>query len=168
MRLQPVETVGHFPPLYLHFGLSFLFYVSEARAVHLSLRYQISVVLVCTSFFAAPVRVKAQKIVSNGEIVGAVVGIAAAGAVIGVGTYYLVRKVSITGCTVSNHNDIELRNEGEQQTYTLLGDMTDIKAGQRIRVKGKKKKKEGSAGRKFLVEKLVKNYGSCKALPATP
>jgi hypothetical protein len=168
MRLQPVETLDRSLPLYLHFGLSFLFHASEARAVHLSLRYQISVVLVWASFFAAPVRVKAQKIVSNGEIVGAVVGIAAAGAVIGVGTYYLVRKASITGCAVSNQNDIELRNEGDQQTYTLLGDTTDIKAGERIRVRGKKKKKESSAGRKFLVEKLVKNYGPCKALPATP
>jgi hypothetical protein len=107
MRLQPLETLDRSLPLYLHFGLSCLFHASEARAVRLSLRYQISVVLVCASFFAASVRVKAQKIVSNGEIVGAVVGIAAAGAVIGVGTYYLVRKVSITGCAVSNQNDID-------------------------------------------------------------
>jgi hypothetical protein len=50
----------------------------------------------------------------------------------------------------------------------LMGDTADIKAGDRIRVKGKKKKKDSPAGGKFLVEKLAKNYGPCKALPATP
>ena len=121
-----------------------------------------------TTFFAAPVRIKAQKIVSNGQIVGAIVGIAAAGTVIGVGTYYRLRKVSITGCTVANQNDIEIRNEGDRQTYTLLGATADIKAGEHIRVKGKKKKREGAARRRFLVEMLVKDYGPCKGLPATP
>lgn len=135
--------------------------------MHSSLRYQVSVVLACATFFAAPMRVKAQKIVSNGEIVGAIVGIAAAGVAIGVGTYYLVRKASITGCAVSSRNDIELRNDIDQQNYTLLGDTTDIRAGERIRVKGKKTKKDSSAGRKFLVEKLVKDYGPCKVLPAS-
>jgi hypothetical protein len=112
--------------------------------------------------------VKAQKIVSNGEIAGAIVGIAAAGVVIGVGTYYLLRKSSITGCAVANQNGLELRNESDQQTYMLIGDTADIKAGDRVRVKGKKKKKESSAGRTFLVAKLAKNYGPCRALPATP
>lgn len=130
--------------------------------MHSSLNYRISVVLFCTLLFAAPVRVQAQKIVSNGEIVGAIVGIAAAGAVIGVGMYYLLRNSSITGCTVSIQNDIELRDEGDQQTYTLLGDTTNIKAGEHIRLKGNKRGKDGPAGRKFLVGKLVKNYGPCQ------
>jgi hypothetical protein len=136
--------------------------------VHSFLRYQIAVVLVGVSLLASPAPVKAQKIVSNGEIAGAIVGIAAAGVVIGVGTYYLLRKASITGCAVSNQNGLELRNESDRQTYMLMGDTADIKAGDRIRVKGKKKKKDSPAGGKFLVEKLAKNYGPCKALPATP
>jgi hypothetical protein len=136
--------------------------------VHSFLRYQVAVVLMCASLLAAPVPVKAQKIVSNGEIAGAIVGIAAAGVAIGVGAYYLLRKASITGCAVSNQNGLELRNESDRQTYMLIGDTGDIKAGERIRVKGKKKKKDSSAGRTFLVEKLTRNYGPCKALPARP
>jgi hypothetical protein len=136
--------------------------------VHSSLRYQIPVVLIGVLLFASPAPVRADKIVSNGEIAGAIVGIAAAGVVIGVGTYYLLRKASITGCAMSTQSAIELRNERDQQTYTLLGDTADIKAGDRIRVKGKKKKKDSSAERKFFVQELAKNYGPCKALPATP
>jgi DNA-directed RNA polymerase subunit E'/Rpb7 len=131
-------------------------------------RCQIAVVLVCLSLLATPLPVKAQKIVSNGQIAGAIVGLAAAGVVIGVGTYYLLRKASIKGCVVATQNDIELRNERDQQTYMLMGDTADIKAGDRVRVKGKKKRKDSSAGRTFLVEKLDRNYGPCKALPATP
>ncbi len=136
--------------------------------MHSSLRYQVATVLVGVSLFALPAPVKADKIVSNGEITGAVVGIAAAGVVIGVGTYYLLRKASITGCAVSNQNGLELRNESDRQTYMLIGDTGDIKAGERIRVKGKKKRKDDSAGATFLVKELAKNYGPCKALPATP
>jgi hypothetical protein len=136
--------------------------------VHSSLRYQVAVVLVCASLLALPARVKADKIVSNGEIVGGIVGIAAAGVAIGVVAYYLIRKVSITGCAVSNQNGFELRNESDQQAYMLTGATADIKVGERIRVKGKKKKKDSSGGRTFLVEKLTKNYGPCKVLPATP
>jgi hypothetical protein len=136
--------------------------------VHSFLRYQIAIVLVGVSLFASPAPVKAQKIVSNGEIAGAIVGIAAAGVVIGVGTYYLLRKASITGCAVSNQNGLELGNESDRQSYMLIGDTADIKAGDRIRVKGKKKRKDSSAGREFFVQELAKNYGPCKALPATP
>jgi hypothetical protein len=127
-----------------------------------------AVALAGVSLFASLAPVKAQKIVSNGEIAGAIVGIAAAGVVIGVGTYYLLRKASITGCAVSDQNGLELRNEGDRQTYMLIGDTADIKAGDRIRVKGKKKRKESSAKPEFLVKKLAMNYGPCGALPATP
>jgi hypothetical protein len=136
--------------------------------VHLSLRYQVAIVLVCASLLAAPMPVKADKIVSNGEIAGAIVGIAAAGVGIGVGAYYLLRKASITGCAVSDQNGLELRNESDRQTYMLIGDTADIKAGDRVRLKGKKKRKDSSAEPKFLVDRVAKNYGSCGAVPATP
>jgi hypothetical protein len=136
--------------------------------VYSSLRYQIAIVLVGVWVLASPPPVKADKIVSNGEIVGGIVGIAAAGVVIGVGTYYLLRKASIAGCAVSNQNGLELGNESDRQIYMLIGDTADIKAGDRIRVKGKKKKKDSSAGRKFFVQELARNYGPCKAVPATP
>ena len=135
--------------------------------MHLSLRYRVAIALVCVSLLATTQPVRADKIVSNGEIAGAIVGIAAAGVVIGIGAYYLLRKASITGCAVSNQNGLELRNEKDRQTYVLMGDTADIKVGDRVRLKGKKKK-DSSAEPKFLVERVAKNYGSCGAAPATP
>lgn len=134
--------------------------------MHSSLRHQLAVVfLVCVSLLAIPRPATAQKIVSNGEIAGVIAGIVVAGAVIGVGTYYLIHKrASITGCAVAKQSDVELRNDSDQQIYMLSGDTAAIKAGNHVQVKGKKKKgKDSSAGRSFLVERLVRSYGPCKA-----
>lgn len=132
--------------------------------LHSSLRHQVAiVVLACASLLATPTPAAGQKIVSNGEIAGVIAGIVVAGAVIGVGTYYLIHKrASITGCAVGNQNNVELRNDSDQQIYVLSGDLGAIKSGDRVQVKGKKSK-DSSAGRSFLVEKLVRNYGPCKA-----
>jgi len=55
-------------------------------------------------------------------------------------------------------------NEGDQQTYALTGDVDGIKAGNRVRLSGNKKK----ADKKFVVTKLAKDYGPCKAQATTP
>ena len=106
---------------------------------------------------------------TKGQAVGIVVIIVAVGAAIGVGAYFLIRKApSITGCAVTSPNGLSLQNEGDQQTYMLIGDVANIKADTRVRVSGKKKKKDAGGKRDFLVEKLAKDYGSCKVLPGTP
>ena len=43
-----------------------------------------------------------------------------------------------------------------------------IKPGDRIRVSGRERKEYPSGNRDFLVDKLAKDYGPCKTLPATP
>jgi hypothetical protein len=100
--------------------------------VHSLLRYQNAVVLAGVSLLGSPAPVKAQKIVGNGEIAGAIVGIAAAGVVIGVGTYYLLRKASITGCAVSECRPGQLRRRRVwwfasfwSLTFTVVGDLLD-------------------------------------------
>jgi hypothetical protein len=45
----------------------------------------------------------------------------------------------------------------------LIGDIANIKTGDRIRISGKKNKKDASGKRDFLVEKLTKDYGPCTA-----
>jgi hypothetical protein len=67
-------------------------------------------------------------------------GIALGGAAIGVGVYFLVRHDrSITGCAVSSPNGIKLLNEGDQQTYALVGDRAGIKPENPIWVSDKTK-----------------------------
>ncbi len=74
---------------------------------------------------------------------------------------------SLHGCVSSAPNSILLLNEGDRQTYDLIGDTAAIKAGQRIKVSGKKKK-DTSGKRYFLVARLSKNYGACKVSPTAP
>jgi hypothetical protein len=79
----------------------------------------------------------------------------------------LAQADSLQGCVSSAPNSLLLFNEGDRQTYDLIGETNPVKAGQRVKVSGKKKK-DTSGKRYFLVEKLSKTYGACKVGPATP
>jgi hypothetical protein len=95
------------------------------------------------------------------------VGVAGIGAGIGIGVFYAIHHGhSINGCALSGPDGLELQNRGDQQTYALIGEVAGIKPGDRVRVSGKKEKKKAGAPQQFLVEKLSKDFGSCKAQPA--
>ena len=133
------------------------------------MRFRLIILLLCLSLLAVTVPAQAQYAPTGGQAIGIVVVIVAVGAAIGVGAYLLIRKTpSITGCAVASPNGLSLQNEGDQQTYMLIGDVANIKADTRVRVSGKKKKKDASGKRDFLVEKLAKDYGSCKLLSTGP
>jgi len=102
--------------------------------------------------------------VTGGDAVAIGVAIAVIGAGIGFGVFYAVHHGhSLDGCAVSGANGLELQNRGNQQTYALVGDTAGIKPGERVRISGKKEKKSGGAHPQFLVEKLNKDFGACKA-----
>lgn len=142
--------------------------------MRLRLRFRLLVVLLCMTLAGVTVSAKAQVVdlngiaPSKGQLVGAAVGIVAVGVAIGVGVYYLTRKPSITGCAVSHQSGFELQSEGDRQMYLLTGDTANVKAGDRVRIKGKKGKKDNSGTRIFEVAKLTKDYGACKVQPAAP
>jgi hypothetical protein len=99
---------------------------------------------------------------SNGQIAAVVAGIAITGAAIGIGIYFLARHDhSLTGCADSGVSGLVLQKDSDPQIYALIGDTAAIKPGQRIRVAGKRKKKDASGNRTFLVEKLSKDLGPC-------
>ena len=106
--------------------------------------------------------------ISGGQVAAIGVGVAAIGAAIGVGIYFLVRKPpSITGCATPGSDGLTLRNENDSNTYTLIGDTAAIKAGERVRLTGKKK--SGPSGQhKFIVDKVSQNYGACQVASANP
>jgi hypothetical protein len=134
-------------------------------------RWLIPILCVALVVLVVPMQTKAASFsispISGGEAAGIIVGIAAVGLGIGIGAYLLLRSPSITGCVASVPQGLSLRNDGDQQTYTLGGDVAGIKAGDRIRVSGKKKKKEVSGSREFTVSKLKKDFGPCKVAAAT-
>jgi hypothetical protein len=144
-----------------------LFIASRKEALlNSSLGRKLLTVLLCISLLLLPKPAHADTLKTDAvEILIAAVAI---GAALGVGIYFLVRQPpSISGCAASGPDGLTLRNEGDQQTYTLIGDTAGVKPGDRIKVSGKKKK-DPSGRHDFLVEKLKKDYGACKLSPATP
>lgn len=69
---------------------------------------------------------------------------------------------SITGCVAQSSVSLTVQNEGDKKSYTLLGDTDSIKTGNRIHLSGKKRK-DANGKPHFIVGKLVKDYGPCKA-----
>lgn len=84
------------------------------------------------------------------------------------GVYYLVRTPpSLTGCAASSPTGLQLQNEADHQTYALTGDVSGIKPGDRVRLKGKRRK-DAAKNRQYFVENLSKVFGPCKQIPTTP
>ncbi len=123
-------------------------------------------VAVCVLLVSTTGTAKAQIGVTKNQADWIGVGVAAIGAGIGIGIFYAIHHGrSIDGCAVSGPNGLEVQNRGDQQTYALIGEVAGIKPGDRVRVSGKKEKKKAGAPQQFLVEKLSKDFGSCKAQP---
>jgi len=95
---------------------------------------------------------------SKGAIAG---GIAGGAAVIGLVLYLALRKApSITGCVLSVDGEVSLTNEKDHRPYALTGESSDLKAGRRVRLRGKKI--QGNDGRfTFRTKKIDHDYGSC-------
>jgi hypothetical protein len=125
---------------------------------------------VCTLLVTvAPRPAAANSLPTHSDIVWIGVGVGAIGAGIALGIYFAVHhNPTLTGCAVSTPNGLQLQSQGDQQTYALVGAVAGIKSGERIRVSGKEEKKSVGANRQFIVEKLSKDFGSCRAQPAMP
>jgi hypothetical protein len=68
---------------------------------------------------------------------------------------------TLEGCAVTASDGIELRQNDGQQSWALLGETASIKAGERVRLSGRRQKKTGGRPRGFVVSKLVKDKGPC-------
>lgn len=120
-------------------------------------------IAICACLLPFNVSVRADQLQTDATWI--IVGTAATGAALGIGIFYAVHHTaSIRGCVNSSSNGLELRNEGDQQLYLLVGMTNEVKPGNRVRVSGKRKKgaKDAPTQSSFLVEKLAKDYGSCE------
>jgi len=106
---------------------------------------------------------------SSGQVIAIGVGIAVAGTAIGIGTYYAFHhNHNLTGCAAVTPDGLRLQKDGDGQTYSLVGEIAAIRPGDRVRLSGKKEKADATGPRLFLVEKVKKDFGSCKVQTATP
>lgn len=103
---------------------------------------------------------------SGAEVAGAIVGVSAVivGAVVLVEVHHSHH--TLKGCVASTSDGLQMISASGGEAYALSGVTTDLKVGDTVRVHGAKHKQKGSAERSFVVEKLNKDYGPCKASPA--
>jgi hypothetical protein len=88
-------------------------------------------------------------------IIGAAVGV---GAVITVTVlYFALRNPAITGCMQSADGTFTLTDDKDHLSYTLFDESPGLQAGERVKLKGKKKKdKQGKLS--FRVSKIKKDW----------
>lgn len=114
----------------------------------------------------APEKARANSIPTQSDVVWIGVAIGAIGAGIGIGIYFAFHHGhSLNGCAISGANGLEIKNRGDDQTYSLVGAVSAIKPGDRVRVSGKKAKKSAGSAPQFVVEQLSKDYGACVVKP---
>ena len=96
----------------------------------------------------------------SGKAIGIGVGAAAAGA--GVLFLALHHRGGVTGCVQKTDDGLRLVDEKKNKSYTLEAGSVDLKAGDRVELKGKKSGGDGGA-QMFAPTKMVKKLGSCDA-----
>jgi hypothetical protein len=99
----------------------------------------------------------------NGYGSGKAVGIGI-GATAGVGLLFLAlhHRGTVTGCVRQTDEGLRLVDEKKNRSYGLETGSVEVKAGERVELKGKKSNEKGGAAM-FQPTKLVKSLGSCGA-----
>ena len=104
------------------------------------------------------------KIVSNGTIAGVIVGVVAAVVIV---TYVVIhestKKRSITGCVIPAGNGMSVTDEKDKRSYALSGNTTDVKAGDRVTLQGKRiKPKDAGKAVAWETKTISKDFGACQ------
>ena len=109
---------------------------------------------------------------SKAQVTGAVVAIAA---VVAVGTIVIVEvnksHHTLKGCVTVGPDGVLVHNERDRKVYALTGITANVKAGDIVKVHGKKNKKQPNSlgDEDFVVAKISRDYGPCDSalLPQT-
>ena len=99
----------------------------------------------------------------NGYGSGKAIGIGV-GAAAGVGVLFVAlhHHGAVTGCVQQTDDGLRLVDEKKNKSYALESGSVDLKAGDRVELKGKKSSGNGGA-QMFEPTKVVKSLGSCSA-----
>jgi len=75
--------------------------------------------------------------------------------------HYTHKRSSVTGCVISGANGVSITDESDKRTYTLSGDTGAVKAGERVKIEGKRQS-ERNGTFSFEVQKVSKVFGACQ------
>lgn len=108
----------------------------------------------------APARADSLKTMGDEIIIGGVAVVAA----IGVGVFFAFHHgTSIKGCAANGPSGLEIRSENGASVYQLSGATAEVRAGDLVRLKGKRKHAQEGDVPLFVVSRLAKDYGTCAA-----
>jgi hypothetical protein len=111
---------------------------------------------------AVPARADTSLKTAATEIVIGIVAVTAAVTVLVIVLIHKAQKTAITGCVSAGENGTTITDEKDRQIYTLSGNTTGVKPGDRMKLKGKKIKTAGSIKTLVLEAKAVtKDFGVC-------
>lgn len=93
---------------------------------------------------------------------GAAIGAGVGAAAIGAGVVYLMthRASKISGCVETSDDGLNLIDDKTKKTLLLVPGKADVKAGDRVELKGKFKK-NATGDQRFLVKTVAKDFGEC-------
>ncbi len=99
--------------------------------------------------------------VAIGVAVGAGIGLASTAVAV-----HYHNEHTFKGCVSTGPNGLQLLNDKDKNTYSLVGVTADIRAGEKVKLHGEKKEqkrkhKGDPVNREFLVEKTTKDLGPC-------
>jgi hypothetical protein len=101
--------------------------------------------------------------VSNGEIIGIVVGVVAPVVIVAIVWFHHSSKSrTITGCVVAAQNSLTVANEKDQRVYALSGNIAGVNPGERMRLQGHKIDPSSGSPLGWEVSQIQKDYGACQ------
>jgi hypothetical protein len=119
------------------------------------------VVVLCVAL-CAPARANTSLKTAATEIVVGIVVVATAATVLVVVLIHKSKKTAITGCVSSGEIGLTMTDEKDQKIYSLSGNTTALKPGDRMTLKGKRTKAKGSSKTFVWETKAVTNdFGVC-------
>jgi hypothetical protein len=73
------------------------------------------------------------------------------------------KKIVVTGCVISGEKGMKVIDEEDKKTYALSGDTSGIKAGNRMKLEGKRvKAKSPDKSRVWETEHVITDFGVCQ------
>ena len=119
--------------------------------------------MVCLGLAVDVVPSRADTLKTDADLI--IVGGVAVVAAVGVGVFFAFHHgSSIKGCAVNGPDGLEIRTQNGASVYQLSGATSEVRAGDLVRVRGKKKSAKDGDVPMFVVKGLAKDYGVCTAV----
>lgn len=132
----------------------------------LALKYLSAVLIISLSFvLCAEAQSSSGTIggVGTGTIVGVIAGVVAGVAVVAIVAIHYSKKRTITGCVKpAAQNGMVMNDEKDKLVYTLSGETSGIKPGERMTLQGKKIKPNTGNPLGWEITKIRTDHGVCQ------